>query len=98
MNPFVILLATRRLTQLVVEDKITEPIRDRVGEWGDRYPETSIQNRLSYLVGCSACTSVWAATAVLVASRWPAGRWLMRILAASGAALALQAAVEKLER
>lgn len=98
MNPVVTVLAVRRLTQLVVEDEITRPIRERVGQWGDRHPRNSIQDRLSYLVGCSACTSVWAAALVLVAGRWPAGRWALRMLAASGAALTVQAAVERLER
>lgn len=98
MNPLTILLATRRLTQLVVEDEITRPVRERIGAWGDAHPQNSIQDRLSYLVGCSACSSIWAAGLVLLATRWTATRWVVRVLAASGSALALQAVVERVER
>lgn len=98
MNPLTIVLATRRLTQLVVEDELTRPIRERIGKWGDRHPEGSVPDRLAYLPTCSACASVWAAAVLLGASRLPAGRVLVRILALSGAALAAQAVVDRLER
>lgn len=98
MNPLTIVLAVRRLTQLVVEDELTAPMRERVAAWGDAHPQGSVQDRLSYLVTCSACTSVWAAAGVLAAGRVPAGRVLVRVLAASAAALAVQAVVERVER
>ena len=91
-------LATRRLTQLVVEDELTRPIRERIGQWADRHPQNSLPDRLAYLATCSACTSVWAAAGVLGATRLPAGRALVRVLALSAAALATQAVVDRLER
>lgn len=91
-------LAARRLTQLVVEDEITRPLRDAVGRWGDRHPEGSLPDRLAYLVSCSACTSVWAAAGVLAAARFRAGRAAAQVLALSAAALAAQAVVDRLER
>lgn len=44
-------LATKRVVRLVVQDEITRPLRELVGQ---RNP------RLSYLVGCKSCSSVWA--------------------------------------
>ena len=54
-------LAARRLTQLVTEDKITEPIREPILRWGERHEEGTWQDRVAYLVSCPACSSVWAA-------------------------------------
>jgi hypothetical protein len=53
-------LATKRLTRLVVDDAITEPVREAV--WQKSPPE---KIGIGYLVSCHACTSVWAAAAVL---------------------------------
>lgn len=54
------LLATARITRLVVEDSITEPLRDRAME---------IHPKLGELVTCRMCTSVWAGAVVLAMSR-----------------------------
>lgn len=48
-------MATWRLTRLVVEDKITEPIREQVAQAGPT---------LAYGIECPACVSVWAALAI----------------------------------
>ena len=53
------LLATLRLTRLAVEDEITRPIREKIEE---RWPDS----QLNYLVGCEACSSVWAGLVVQV--------------------------------
>ena len=98
MNATVLVLATQRLTQLVVEDKIAEPIRDRIASWGESHPEGSVPDRIAYLVSCPACTSVWAAGFVLLARRHPVGRALISTLATSAAVLAANAAIDKLER
>ncbi|HEX6681566.1 MAG TPA: DUF1360 domain-containing protein [Candidatus Limnocylindrales bacterium] len=98
MNPVVTVLATQRLTQLVVEDEITAPIRDGIVTWSNRYREGSWQDRLGYLVTCPACTSVWAGAALLAAAHHPVGRLLARVLAASGAALLVEAVIGRLER
>jgi hypothetical protein len=53
-------LATARLTRLITEDSITEPVRDRV---------SARHELLDELVHCRWCAGVWAAGAVLVADR-----------------------------
>lgn len=63
MNPVLRLgleaLATSRLTRLVVDDHITEPLRQRV--WDVDPPENM---RAGFVLTCHACTSVWAAALV----------------------------------
>lgn len=53
-NLVVFALATRRLTSLITEDKITEDFRDSVEA------RFSPENKVSYLVTCRKCVSVWA--------------------------------------
>ena len=56
-------LATHRLTKLVIDDYITEPLREKVYEkFGD--PEDS---KISYLVTCPWCVSIYAGAAVVAA-------------------------------
>jgi hypothetical protein len=51
-------LATARLTGLVVEDKITEPVRNWVaGHTGD-------DSKVAYLLFCPWCASIYAGTAL----------------------------------
>jgi len=45
-------LAVYRLTRLVVEDTIAEPIRDRI-------VEAAPEGRLAYFLTCPWCVSVW---------------------------------------
>lgn len=52
----VTVLATRRVTRLVVEDSITEGLRRRVSETNATLDE---------LVSCTMCTSFWAAALVV---------------------------------
>jgi hypothetical protein len=55
--------AVRRLVELVVDDEVTKPLR----EWVDgRWP----RSRLSYLVHCNRCVSVWAGFVVVAAPAW----------------------------
>lgn len=84
-------LATRRLTQLVVEDEITRPARELVTNWADRHRTGTMPDRIGYLVDCPACASVWCAGVVMVLRRFRAGRWVIGVLALSGAALVVQA-------
>lgn len=98
MNPVVVALATKRLTQLIVEDELTRPLREAVDRWAHGAPEFSFRDRVATLVMCPACMSVWSGGAILLAGRHPVGRLLARILAASGAALILEAIVGRLER
>ena len=87
MRPVVLALATIRLTQLVTDDELTEPIRDKTDEWAKKAGYGSLPDRLSYLVSCQRCVSVWAAAAVLVGSRLRVARPLVYTLAVSQAAL-----------
>lgn len=64
-------LATYRLTTLVKDDKITEDIRNVVFR---RYgqPSDEDSHKLSYLLACPWCLSVYfGGFAVLAGHRWP---------------------------
>lgn len=82
-------LATARLTRLVLRDEITAPVRRPVVEWAltSRAPygvgPPFAHPRLAYLLGCDWCVSIWAASVVVAVYRWPFGRALVRVLAAS---------------
>lgn len=52
-------LATARLTRLVVEDQISEPLRN----WAYRV-DPKIEH-VGYVVGCPYCTGIWAGIGVL---------------------------------
>lgn len=60
MNPLLKLgleaLATSRITRLVVDDHITQPLREKL--WEIDPPENM---RAGFVATCHACTSVWAA-------------------------------------
>jgi hypothetical protein len=58
LRAIVIAFAARRLTTLIVEDKVTERLR---AAWWRRYPE---ETPLGYIPTCRNCSSVWAAGAV----------------------------------
>lgn len=90
-------LATRRLTQLVVEDEITRPVRDIVTRWADRHREGTLPDRLGYLVDCPACASVWCGAAIMLMRRHRVGRWVVGLLALSGASLIIQAVTDAQE-
>lgn len=53
-------LATRRLTRLVLDDKITESLRTRIL---DKYPPESTLT--GYLMTCPWCVSIYAGTALV---------------------------------
>jgi hypothetical protein len=56
-DALVLPLATARLTRLITEDTITEPLRVKAAERSTFLEE---------LTGCAWCSGVWAAGAVLV--------------------------------
>jgi len=60
MGSLVAALAARRLTTLVVEDRITETLRNA---WWKRFPAD--ETTLGYLPTCRSCSSIWAAAAVV---------------------------------
>jgi len=55
-------LATYRLTRLITDDHITEPIRRRFME---RYPPET--TKLGYWASCPWCASVWVGAGVVTA-------------------------------
>lgn len=58
------LAATARITRLVVQDEISREFR----EWVER--SLGSESRLTYLVNCPYCVSVWAGAVVQVLPRW----------------------------
>ena len=65
------ILATYRLTTLIKDDKITEDIRNVVfKKYGEPSDEDS--HKISYLLTCPWCLSVYfGGLAVIAGSRWP---------------------------
>lgn len=98
MSPLTLTLAATRLTSLIAEDELTQPIRDLADHWAVKRPNSLLRNRLAYLVSCSRCVSVWAAAAVLATQLVPAARPLVRALALSQAALGTLTVLDAIER
>jgi hypothetical protein len=102
MKALILSLATARLTQLVVDDDITEPVRLGINRKWSRLPAEDMQSKalnvLDEIVNCHACTSVWAGAGILVAEQTGVGRFLVRVLALSQAALAVKAVIERIDR
>lgn len=80
------LAATTRLTRLVVEDEITRELRELV----ERI--TGSDSKLTYLVNCPYCVSVWAGAAVQAMPRWA-----VYALAMSGGSLTAKWLAEVIE-
>lgn len=59
-----------RLTRLIVDDQVTQPLRDRI--WQQHPPE---RGGVGFLISCPYCTSVWAAAVVVVARRAAPRAW-----------------------
>lgn len=59
---FLLLLANFRLTKLVLEDTLLEPLREKI--WTRFPPESS---RLGYLFTCPWCMSMWTGTLLIAA-------------------------------
>jgi hypothetical protein len=57
------IIATYRLTKLVMEDKIAEDFRDYIYE---RFPRDS---KISYFIGCPWCVSIWAGAVIFALRR-----------------------------
>jgi len=63
-------LATYRLTKLVIDDKITEDVRNKVF---DRFPPES--TKVGYLFTCPWCVSIWTGLGVVAARRVAPTAW-----------------------
>lgn len=55
-------LATKRLTRLITQDQVAEPIRDMIHRYTPENTPTYRDPR--YLITCNWCSSIWAATAL----------------------------------
>lgn len=74
MTLVILLLATMRLTRIVVWDKITLPVRRAILQ------KTGLDSWLSYLVHCVTCTGFWSAALVVGSwALWPTNRVLHAI-------------------
>lgn len=78
-------LATARITRLVTEDEIAQPLRDAM--------EQSGSEKLEYLATCPYCVSVWAGLLVTLKI---VPKPVRRALALSEAVVAFRAAVDAL--
>ena len=102
MNPVDALLdvlATYRVTRLVVDDELTSPIREYI--WHNHPPDDT---RLGYFVTCPFCVSIWAGGAVALMSSTPSDRVfsgtvrvLRYTLALSGAVSLAREALDRLD-
>lgn len=63
-------LATYRLTRLVVEDVITAPAREKIFE---KYPPN--EDKWSYALTCPWCASIWLGAGVAIARRFFPRAW-----------------------
>lgn len=72
-----------RLTSLVTRDEITQPLRDKVDELALGKPYGSFPERFQYLINCPLCASVWAGALVVLLAKFPAGRFVVEMLALS---------------
>ena len=80
-------LATYRVTKLVMDDEITAELRDKAYEEIDKIKNPLLRNKLSYLLSCPWCISIYGA-AFLVGLRLVApnlANYLNTILALSAA-------------
>lgn len=98
LTAVIVTAATARLTALIAQDEITNPIRDRLEDWSRDAPEGSFKERVTFLVNCTHCVSVWAAAGILLTNAWPRTRPVVVMLAASQAAISTLALIEMVER
>ena len=60
LHVFLLAIATYRLSRLLIEDVIFEPLRERIWK---RFPPES--TRIGYFFTCYWCTSLWIALVVV---------------------------------
>jgi len=91
LNIAVDTLAVYRLTKLINEDRITEPLRDLIAA---KFPKVKSKktglmelSMPAYLLSCPWCVSIWAAGFIFTLRRISpeTADWLSSILAASAA-------------
>lgn len=57
MSKLLLIPATQRLSKLIVDDFITQPVRDFIWKRFDPF-----ETKIGYLIRCHWCTSIWSAT------------------------------------
>ena len=82
--------AAHRLTNLIIDDEITRPIREKIMDKTANY-------WVIYLLTCPKCMSIWSAGAIIVLSRSSLGRGLLNTLAISDAVILAETLLEKLK-
>ncbi|MEV6565876.1 DUF1360 domain-containing protein [Streptomyces kronopolitis] len=68
-------LAGYRATQLAVHDSILDPVRDRIDEWHQRRPESTLRTAVVTLMSCVYCMGWWIAGALLATWLLATGTW-----------------------
>lgn len=63
MQDIVDALAVHRLTKLVIDDKITEDLRNK---WFEHFGEPH-ETKMGYLITCPWCASIWLGIGVVAA-------------------------------
>lgn len=63
-------LAVYRLTKLVIDDKITEDVREKVWE---KYPPES--TKIGYLFSCPWCVSMWVGLGAVAVKKVAPDAW-----------------------
>ena len=58
------LLATYRITKLVLNDEITRELREKAFAVLDEHNGNPVADKLTYLLGCPWCVSIWAGAAL----------------------------------
>jgi hypothetical protein len=84
-------LAAARLTRLVVEDEVFEPIRKLA------FKADPQSKHVGFIVTCHACTSVWAGLLLMTAPSWVIPRRVREALAVSELTLLVKAGRDKVE-
>lgn len=97
MNALVKTLAIARLTTLVAQDEITEPIRQWVTALADNHESNVLITKLEYLISCTRCVSIWAAFAVVLGGNQRWTKPMVLALAGSQAAVMLLTVQESVE-
>lgn len=87
LKAIVLILSTRRLTHLIVDDEITRLARQKAYRANNYW--------LSYLISCSRCVSVWAGLVLLLLSKKSLGSLLVNTLALSEASILVDELLEQ---
>lgn len=60
------ILATYRLTKLIIDDELLAELRQAAYSRLEKMDDSTLKNKLIYLLGCPWCISIWAAASLLI--------------------------------